>query len=492
MIFCLGFLVMQFHLHDDLNAAGLVVSLPSRGRRIFPTAVEDCQVPFVPPAYMDDVAIPLKASNSVDLLAVIQAAAYAVVRIASAYGMEINFSPGKTEVVVVIAGPRAVEARGMLTAPAALGDDGISILKLEHLGIELRVVPAYKHLGIKVSGRGGVGQELASRAASSKAAHFALARSCLAKAKIPEECRAAVASACVHSRALHQCGSWGALTSGQWDTVEAMYYRPLRVICGVNGPPMEGCCRTSNVAVHLHLRVVPVHWAVVIARLNLAARISTKGPAYLTALLQGRGGADWRQALIHSCRAMKAVLRWHLSELEDPALAPESWETFWITFPGQWRGLVKKLKLAALGDPALARDVLAAIPELAPAEGSSSDDEGFLCGLCEKTFGSAAAARMHCSKVHGTGFAAFAQQFIGSSICPGCGTDFHSRPRCIRHLAAGQGKASCRDMLLAGGFPLLEPEEAAAAMLAEQAHRAATRRAGLHELTGPPCRKLAS
>ncbi len=96
---------------------------------------------------------------------------------------------------------------------------------------------------------------------------------------------------------------------------------------------------------------------------------------------------------------------------------------------------------------------------------------------------------MHRAKAHGTGFAAFAQQLIGGAVCPGCGTDFHSRPKCIRHLAEGQGKAMCRQLLLEGAFPLLAPEDAAAAALEEQAHRAATRKAGRHELTGPPCRK---
>ena len=47
--------------------------------------------------------------------------------------MEINFATGKTEAVVILAGPSTVEARGILADPLVLKGDGISALPMEGL-----------------------------------------------------------------------------------------------------------------------------------------------------------------------------------------------------------------------------------------------------------------------------------------------------------------------------------------------------------------------
>ena len=73
------------------------------------------------------------------------------------------------------------------------------------------------------------------------------------------------------------------------------------------------------------------------------------------------------------------MLQWSLAELPDPALEPAVWEDFWRASPGGWNALLRKLKHEVLAQPLKAREVLEAIPELAPpVEEASEDDEGFL------------------------------------------------------------------------------------------------------------------
>ncbi len=135
---------------DELEQIGSIPKLSVRGRAIFSTDAPEVVVPFVPPTFMDDLAVPLSADSSMQLLADIEVACSVLVEVARWFGMEINLLAGKTEAVVLLAGAGAVEARDFLGAAEVHGYDGAPVLPLSSGG-GIRVVTSYKHRGVKVS-----------------------------------------------------------------------------------------------------------------------------------------------------------------------------------------------------------------------------------------------------------------------------------------------------------------------------------------------------
>jgi hypothetical protein len=324
LAFCLGFLCLQLELFERLTVHQIMPKLVHRGHAVFPTEAVSGELPFVFPTFMDDLAIPLRADTAPALLDAVQIAASVLVETGRGYGLSINFAAGKTEAVIWVAGEDTAMVRDRLASPECLQADGASILPLPLLGegYAVRIVPAYKHLGVRVSPVGPLAQELASRGGSAKAACAALGKSFFRKRKILMTMRVQVAAACVHSRLLHQAGTWGQLSKRQWASLSAAYYRPYRMISGVTGAPLPGCGRVSNVAVHQFLRVLPLEWTLVVLRLRAAARISLKAPMYLVALLQSVAGAEWQQVIVLSCRALQRMLGQRLGDMPDPTLDP--------------------------------------------------------------------------------------------------------------------------------------------------------------------------
>ena len=96
-------------------------------------------------AYVDDVVIPV-ISDAENLIDKVSRTCSLVIDIFSMYGMSVNLSAGKTEVVMNFIGV------GSRLAKIPLAQSG-HILKVAHkLGIvDLRVVSQYKHVGIVFS-----------------------------------------------------------------------------------------------------------------------------------------------------------------------------------------------------------------------------------------------------------------------------------------------------------------------------------------------------
>ncbi len=72
--------------------------------------------------------------------------------------------------------------------------------------LSLRVVPAYRHLGVMVHAGSHVGLEVASRRATVNVGTAALSKPCLRRSALPVESRVHVASLRFHSRYLHFAG----------------------------------------------------------------------------------------------------------------------------------------------------------------------------------------------------------------------------------------------------------------------------------------------
>jgi hypothetical protein len=207
--------------------------------------------------------------------------------------------------------------------------------------------------------------------------------------------------------------------------------------------------------VRLALGVLPVEWGIALARLAFAPKV-TAAPPYVLALVASQGGASWRQALHWSLRALHLLLPTKLGSLPCPFAQPAAWERIWQGYPGAWRGMLRLARKTLLDTPGAGRMVMVACRPLSPvaarcARGNVSEDEGFLCGVCDAVFSSAAGANTHCGRVHRCGSIVSMKQYVLSSACPICLVDFRSRVRAVHHLRLrDDANNTCRTAILNG------------------------------------------
>ena len=199
-------------------------------------------------------------------------------------------------------------------------------------------------------------------------------------------------------------------------------------------------------------------------------------PPYVLALVASQGGAAWRQALLWSLRAL------HLPQ-------PAVWEQLWQQFPGAWKALLRRARQSLRKHPEAGRLVMVACRPLAPAAAGraaeeASADEGFLCGVCDAVFTTAAGANTHRGRVHRCGSIVSMKPFVVSSVCPVCQVDFRSRVRAVHHLRwRADSHSVCRTAILDGAVLPASPAALAEADAADQATRRAARLLGSGPLT---------
>ena len=77
--------------------------------------------------------------------------------------------------------------------------------------------------------------------------------------------------------------------------------------------------------------------------------------------------------------------------------------------------------------------------------------------------------------------------FVPSPVCPVCGSVFSCRISCILHLSDSR-RPRCREILLAGGFPELPPDEVLRLDEVDRVQKRLSKRAGhSHVLSTAPC-----
>ncbi len=482
-VFCFSFAVLLFRVRTQLAGIGISLSVAQSAGGVFGEMQESCE--DVPPlAYMDDVVLLIEADTGVEVLQSIEIAASTFVVVGRSFGFDVNFAVGKSEALVINVGEGVMEARAQLRL-FELSLDGAPAVPCLPLtgGGYLRIVQEYKHLGMWQSTTGHLARELKWRCSSAAVACNALARPCLAKADLPVGTRVHAARACVVSRCLHGAGAWPLLKRGQFELVERAYHKPFRVIAGVHGPPPEGQARTGNEVVRLALGVLPVEWEIVFARLAFAPKV-TAAPPYVLALVASPGGASWRQALQWSLRALQLILPGKLGSLPCPLAQPADWEHFWQSYPGAWKGMLRLARKTLLATPSAGRAVMNECRPLSPiaarfARGNVSEDEGFLCGVCDAVFSTAAGANTHCGRVHRRGSIVSMKQYVLGSACPICLVDFRSRVRAVHHLRLrGDASNACRTAILGGAVLPADPAALAEADAIDKVARRAARATG--------------
>ena len=371
-------LLTQMDVHDDIEAWSSCES--SQVSRNVPL----CQI-----SYVDDIALPLRASCPLELLKKVTSATEILDKHLTSHNLRLNFKPGKTEAVLQLRGPASREAGQVITSL------GSACLQLSN-GQSLRVVSGYKHLGVFLSSSSSMAVELSRRVASAMGAFHDIVQGFLKARVIDVAPKIQVVMATVVSRLLLYAAVWDPSSAAQIRKLNTVYMRALRAAMGKDrGPHLN----VTDLAVRIEAGVPSISTVVRRARLKLVARVAA---------------AD--------CDALKALT-------QDPHI-----------LAGKFFGEVKRdlvclydcdgrLLLAGTG-----RGIFLSLKSPADVKGVELSSPSVLCEQCGKAFRTNAALKVHEHRVHG--LSRSARQFVESDgICPFCQRCFQTRLRAVDHIS---------------------------------------------------------
>ena len=468
LIFNLAFSLTLKQLQLDLANLGREISLPLAGASIWPRAHEPTtEVTLDAPAFMDDFCV-LIFPPAEQILQATTEVVTATAAATSKSGLRLNFASGKSEALLFISGRGARSAKRQLTALDADTSGPTKIYLLPFAADQcLRIVQTYRHLGVTTSTATTARTMVSANLASAAAATSAISRSILSKHRLSATTRTLVAGAVVNSRALFSAGTWQTLPKAYFAKLFHGLASPLRRIAHTlhhkwdPDAPHFSSAEAYWVMGQPHARA-----QLAAARLRYASRVSKNGPMSLVALLQGPAGRGWRDAIVEDCDLLSRVLPDKLASMPSPQADPRAWEDLWAD-KAQWDRLIRLFLKAAVEF-----EFLEAAVEF------DSDDE-HMCTCCGRVFGTRCRAIAHAAKAHG--YRSYITLRVSGTCCPSCGTEFHSRTRLHKHVAAVPGCARFVQAL-PQLLPAVQHSEDKAA--ASEYRRA--RLSGVHRHAGPP------
>ncbi|CAE7453145.1 unnamed protein product, partial [Symbiodinium microadriaticum] len=195
---------------------------------------EECIEPWCPgasgqpafrmlaPSWMDDWALPLVPPSADQLIP----QARTLVTIADAalasIGIEVNYAPGKTELVPILAGKGSKKAR-----LAMFSDNDTFQVSLPSGDVQVRVVPTYEHLGSIVTWDGTDAKDLQHRRFLARTLLKSMKR-ILSNAFLSERERADLIVSMPIARLRHAAGLWAFATGAEFAAFETAYMEPIR------------------------------------------------------------------------------------------------------------------------------------------------------------------------------------------------------------------------------------------------------------------------
>jgi hypothetical protein len=198
---------------------------PNKGAELALKNQKTGDVPLIDVEYVDDGAFMLFAASPSTLLYHVQQAAAALERTLQEHGMEVNWSPGKTEAMCIFRGNNANAIRA---ATAANGTKGVEVDGRFFLAF----VTKYKHLGSIITANCSLLPEAHHRAALAIAAFAPIATNFFASPAITKHTKVRLAQSLVFSRLLYCTHVWSKFEGAPFRVINNVYMRVLRRICG--------------------------------------------------------------------------------------------------------------------------------------------------------------------------------------------------------------------------------------------------------------------
>ena len=388
-------------------------------------------------AYVDDLALLLRAPGNQQLLDLAHTAACAVVQAAHCRGLELTVGEGKTELLWSLHG----EGKKKLQTQVAHDHGAVSIALPGHDSpLLLPVVLAYKHLGTWIQNDAKPLRAVRARLQAARQSWGPLVRPFLSKKGVLHRTKAQVFESLVLSRYMFNAHTWSLISSSQlleWEAgLRPMLYALARPF--LRGQPpftldveiLCGLCNLLAPSDMLHL-----------ARLRCFKRLLGSCPVVLWQLLQAVAPHDgsW---LAH----LKDSFQW-LSRFSGVrfALTGDTHLTEWCSFVAidhKWKGRLRRAMNScrkyraenakhAVWDIWLQNSLTRhGVAPFAPV--SAVQNTTWQCQLCSERFGSRRALAQHAVKKHD--YVTLVKHFAFGSTCANCCRIFHHRVRLCCHL----------------------------------------------------------
>ena len=412
-----------------------------------PVLAPDDPTKIPPITWVDDVAVFLEAETSAQVLD----QARTVVRVMAAkcrsYGLDINFSPGKSEALFHFHGREAATLRAKLYV-----DKGLQLGEGCWSDFQVPVASRYTHLGVIHSANLSFDAELQYRLARGREALRECRKTVLTNQAIPISRRWALASSLILSRVFFACEIWPELSTSQHARVRSFVVKIARTILGkLNFAETPHTCDDEVIA---QIPVPDLDTLLRAARLRYVARLWKHAPCHLRRLLHN---VDVTAEFSWLAR-IRADFQWlqersnRVKHFPDPMVDDARW---WdLVQNSEWHALVTRVCEAdTVYNHYMARyrvwriKFRTAMQEVGmsfhqtPLPSTQHSVGDFQCSQCERCFTTARARSVHEYKVHGNH--ADVRHYISSTVCGSCLKDFHSMQRLRQHLQYKQDEDKC-------------------------------------------------
>ena len=178
--------------------------------------------------WADDLAIPLHATTCSGINQLVEEVTERVNAIFLKYGLKMNFSQGKSGVILTYRGAGSAEARKELLRKR---EDTFNIHE-ENKTHKLYKGMTYKHLGVYQESGGQINYEIKCRVGATWECFRALRRSVLCTRRLKLATRLQMCNTLVFTKLFFAAGTLPVLTRKQWKKIDTCYMTILRTITG--------------------------------------------------------------------------------------------------------------------------------------------------------------------------------------------------------------------------------------------------------------------
>ena len=389
----------------------------------------------LPVSWLDDLAILLQG-DATSLVDQIARTACLVTQYLCIAGVEVNFAPGKSEILIHWAGKHSKSVREQVMVKDRAR---IRVPDFNGKARFIHCVSSYVHLGSLRDHKADMQDEIQRRAVLTREVYHPVRKRLIANPCFTRTERQGMFFSFILSRFLHGAGTWA---FGDAASQAAYIRRYMSLARGVVRPLWGVPCRRLNESQVCSLVncMSPLE-ALACARFRALAQVACKGTKFLRVLVTN--ATLWLEETLEDVAYVARVLKDVALQafLSSRSMTPE-WLSAFPYSPRLASNLLRRFRAdrlrlrAALAEPAVHK---ASTLDKAEAAGMriiywpepSTTAALHTCNQCAATFDTAAAKAAHMAKIHAQ--AAPAAAAVGSA-CQACMKEFWTTQRLREHL----------------------------------------------------------